>query len=290
MDKLKSKASLLSKLQQAWLPKGIPALDFSLLVSHVTQKTKVELLTLGDFSLNNAQAKNLEELLARRLQEEPLAYLTGHKEFFGHDFLVNKDTLIPRPESECLLEDMIQVYEESTEKPRTCVDIGTGSGALIISLSLALPATVRCIGSDVSPAALKVAEENKARLTSPAIFLKDSLLEPYTEDLLIPGPLFIIANLPYVSLKFFQESPKSVQGYEPESALLSENEGMAHYQALLQEMTLRLRTVPFTAWFEISPEQTNSLRQYILSTFPEAHVFVGQDLSHRNRFIRFTQK
>jgi release factor glutamine methyltransferase len=279
-----------SAIRPEWLKKGIEPLDFSLLLSHITQKTQVELLTAIDYTLSEAEYKHLIGLLQRRLAEEPLAYLTGHKEFFGHRFLVTQDTLIPRPESECLLEDMLEVYAESKQKPVSCIDIGTGSGALIISLSLALPPTVRFIGSDVSPAALKVAEENKTRLKSSATFLGGSLLKPYTEESLAQTPLFIIANLPYVSLKFFQESPKSVQGYEPESALLSGNAGLAHYQALLQEMKNRLQNTSFTTWLEISPEQAESLEQYILDTFPQAQIFVGQDLSHRSRFIRFTQK
>jgi release factor glutamine methyltransferase len=276
----------LLELRQVWLRKGIAALDFSLLLCHVTQKTNVWLLTHPEYDLQESEYSQLIALLNRRLADEPLAYLTGYKEFFGHSFLVTKDTLIPRPDSECLLEDMLKAYSEAKEKPLACIDIGTGSGALGISLALALPKSVRVTGSDTSVPALTLAEQNKANLQAPIQFLPGSLLEPYSNDLLAQEPLFIVANLPYISETLLAEAPKSVQGYEPKSALLSENQGLAHYQALLQQMKEKLPTTSFTAWFEISPEQTDALQKDILTAFPEAHIFVGQDLSERNRFIR----
>lgn len=276
----------LRALHKKWVQeKGITPNDFLVLAMHVLDKDRTEFFRTEDTALTEAETQKLNHLLERRIQSEPVAYLVGQKEFFGRPFFLNKDTLIPRPDSECLIEDIKRYYQVDTSKPEYVFDIGTGSGALLITLACELNSvTTQFIGSDISLPALEVAEKNKGLHKASVTFRQGSLLQPFHN--ISSSSVYIVANLPYVSESIFQKTTPDVQKYEPKSALLSENEGLAHYQALFQEIP----TLPLhgTCWIEISPEQADVLTNDILTIFPGQRPFIGQDLASRERFIRFT--
>ena len=276
-------------LKHEWVTtQGIAPEDFLVLTLHVLSLTRTQFAKEKDHFLTEAQYATLCLLLARRKEHEPVAYLIGHKEFFKRDFKVTPATLIPRPDSECLVEDILSFYQNTQTKPRSLFDIGTGSGALAITLRKELSNDqLQVIASDISEAALKVAKENAKTHQANITFLHGSLLEPY---LSLPyqsmSPLFIIANLPYVSQELLEKAEPDVKDYEPITALLSEEAGLAHYHQLLQE----LKNSPFhgLCWFEMSPEQETSLSHVIQKAFPKTELFVGHDLAQRSRFLRFS--
>jgi release factor glutamine methyltransferase len=268
-----------------WVLTGrIPRLDFQLLVMHVLGITQTDFFLLPqDFRFSTEEITTLTELLTRRAADEPLAYLTGTKEFFGETFAVTPDTLIPRPDSECLIEDIL-VYSKLVS-PKAILDIGTGSGALVITLAKHIQGA-HCFGSDISKAALTVAQKNIHAHQSSVTLLEGSFLLPYTDAILSAAPIFIIANLPYVSEVLFAQTETTVHQYEPTLALLSGNDGLAHYYALLQQVTARKLPKGTALWLEISPEQTGALTNFIQNMFPGVSVTIGQDLAHRDRFVR----
>lgn len=276
-------------MRKEWVQeRGIAPLDFLVLTLHVLKKERTLFFKEEDHILTEDEHHLLTGLLERRFLDEPVAYLTGEKEFFGRLFTVSKDTLIPRPESECLIEDLLS-FRQKTLDPECIFDIGTGSGALIITLACELKEKGVCFfGSDISADALLIAEENKNAHSATVTFFQGSLLEPYKKVIQSePSFVYIIANLPYLSYDLFNSAPRDVQNYEPRTALVSENDGLAHYQSLFREMkdSPKLRGV---CWVEISPEQTKNALKYIQTAFPETDVSVGQDLSGKDRFIRFT--
>jgi release factor glutamine methyltransferase len=275
----------LASLTTDWvLTERLPRLDFQLLVMHVLGITQTDFFLLPqDLCFSAEETTALTELLTRRAADEPLAYLTGTKEFFGEAFTVTPDTLIPRPDSECLIEDIL-AYSKLVA-PKTILDIGTGSGALIITLAKHIPGA-QCFGSDVSKAALTVAQKNIYTQQSSATLLEGGFLLPYTDTLLHTAPVFIIANLPYVSETLFAQTETTVHQYEPTLALLSSSDGLAHYYALLQQVAARTLPKGTALWLEISPEQTEALTNFIQTTFPEATLTIGQDLANRDRFVR----
>lgn len=278
----------INELRDQWVKRlGIAPHDFLVLTLHVLHMNRTQFLRHQDHVLTDVQHAALTELLQRRAQKEPVAYLTGHKEFFGRDFFVTPDTLIPRPDSECLIEDVLSFSNGPHDKPDFLFDIGTGSGALAITLRKELSdPSLQVIASDISPSALAVAKKNAKTHNTPIAFLEGSLLEPYRSVLTNCSSLYIIANLPYVSKTLLQQTEPDVQNYEPVTALLSEDEGLAHHKKLLKELCDL--SIPLTCWLEISPEQSGPLTEKIKSIFPTANIFIGQDLTQRDRFIRFS--
>lgn len=276
-------------LRKEWVTtKGLVPEDFLVLILFVLGIEKTQFFQSEDTLLTEEQHKKLTGLFERRLLKEPVAYLTGNKEFFGRTFKVNKDTLIPRPDSECLVEDILS-FGKNTRIPEYVFDIGTGSGALIVTLARELAkTTTKYIASDISEGALVIAKQNSENLNAPVTFLQGSLLEPYQSILEkeVANQVFIIANLPYVSETLFKTTEPDVQSYEPTSALISDDEGMAHYKKLFEEIK-KHDALSGWCWIEISPEQSDTLLKVIKSAFPDSQAYVGQDLSQRDRFIRF---
>jgi release factor glutamine methyltransferase len=280
-----------NELKARWVVQhGIAPEDFLVLALHILGMDRTRFLREQDHILNETQYRELEGLLQRRAQKEPVAYLTGQKEFFGRAFLVTPATLIPRPDSECLIEDILAVYSKTQKKPDFLFDIGTGSGALAITLRKELSDTnLQVLASDISGAALDVAKRNAEAHEAPVIFLEGSLLEPYHSFLTPNISIFIIANLPYVSETLLRQTEPDVHKYEPINALLSEEEGLAHYTKLLAEMKdLLPPSLSVTCWLEISPEQSAPLTEKIKNILPAATTSIGQDLTQRDRFIRFS--
>lgn len=272
------------------LEKGITPEDFLLLALHILQIDRAAFFREKDFALAQEQATQLKTLLERRLNCEPVAYLLGEKEFYGNTFKVTPDTLIPRPESECMIEDILAFNQNiQTSTPDCIFDIGAGSGALIISLAAnwAHSPTI-FFASDTSLKALEIAKENASRILpkKKVTFLKGSLLKPYVD--LLQGSeqeVYIVANLPYVSSELFEAAPLDVKNFEPRSALLSEDRGLAHYRHLFQE--LKQSDLSGWCWIEISPEQEAELVQTLGEMFAETEPYVGLDLAQNSRFVRF---
>ncbi len=198
-------------------------LDALVLLSFCLGKSQAHILAYPDEMIDNAMLVMVNTLLERRACHEPIAYLLGKKEFYGRDFAVTKDVLIPRPESEAFI-DMLHQYAPLNGK--RLLDVGTGSGALAITAKKENP-KLQVHASDVSDATITIAKQNAKLHNADITFVCSNLLNDIHEDFDI-----IIANLPYVPPDYPVAEDLS---YEPRIALYADHGGLALIQELLKQ-------------------------------------------------------
>jgi len=249
-----------------------------MLLAHVLSCTPTDLFVHPERTLSAAQEAEFKALIARRANHEPVAYLTGHRAFFDLDLFVDARVLIPRPETELLVEHALELAQRRSQ-PRI-VDVGTGSGAIAVSLAVHLPqAAIWAV--DLSAEALAVAQVNarRYRVEERITFAQGELLSP------VPGPVdLIVANLPYVSEAEFAELPPDVRCYEPRLALLAGVDGLAAIRALLNQAPPYL--APGGALVgEIGAGQGKAVLALARQAFPQARVQVLRDYTHLDRII-----
>lgn len=230
--------------------------------------------------------------LKRLRRGYPLAYLLGEKSFYNHVFKVNPAVLIPRPESETIIELALQ--ELKTNQYTAYADIGTGSGAIIISLATAIkqqsPAAYRrslFVASDLSAAALRVARLNaqRYRLSKKITYYRGDLLLPLWKRLPTnrSGKIFLAANLPYLTPRERQQEPSIAA--EPTLALVGGRDGLSLYRRLCRQLQQKLSQQSFYLIMEINPAQAPALTKITTGFFPEARIKKMTDLSGRTRFL-----
>lgn len=246
-------------------------LEAELILAHILEKPRSFLLAHPEYRLSPEQQQLAGIFLQKRRMGTPMAYLTGMQEFFGLPFFVTPDVLIPRPETELLVERTIPLLSSGG----SLIDIGTGSGCIAISVAhFAKPHKV--IGVDISPKALLVARKNAKLHKSSIQFLLGDLLPRGIEFSKLPKPLVITANLPYVPEG---EGDKSTYA-EPRSALYSGKDGLDHYRKLFP----LLRNIDFQIFlFEFHPPQQNALEELASQFFPSATGKIHADLAGNPR-------
>lgn len=206
-----------------------PRLDAEVILAHILKTDRLYLYRHPDAILTEEDRSAFQSLAARRCQGEPVAYLRGSKEFWSLDFEVNKQVLIPRPDTECLVEEVLKVCSSDPSAKLRILDLGTGSGAIGIVLALELP-QAHVVVTDLSPAAIAVARRNAELHCAERLmtFLTGNLFEP------LSGKFdMIVSNPPYISEAAFQELPAGVREYEPISALLAGPEGTVFYEQII---------------------------------------------------------
>lgn len=206
-----------------------PAVVAALLLCHVLGIDKVALVAHSEEEVPSEAAERLESLLQRRLSGEPVAYLLGSREFFGRDFLVDSGTLIPRPETEHLVEEALEFFHDRRDV--RFLDLGTGSGCIAVTLAAERPSW-RGVAVDISPEALAVARRNAERNGVKeavnflhADFTKPLPLAPRSFDL-------VVSNPPYISEEEYAGLDAGVRNFEPRSALVPGPEGLEHPRAV----------------------------------------------------------
>jgi release factor glutamine methyltransferase len=246
-------------------------LESELLLRHVLNIDRVQLYIDLEKELAPRQEEAFRHLLERRLGGEPAAYITGHREFYGLDFEVNPSVLIPRPESELLVETVLSIAKSPLS---TIADIGTGSGAIAVSLAVNLP-QAKIYATDISAAALKVALTNCRRhgVADRVHLLEGDLLEPLREPVNI-----IVANLPYVGQS--ELDPKS----EPPLALDGGASGVETIKRLCQQASGRLKS---GGWLllEIGQGQREAVTTILHNIFPGVEIEVRPDLAGIDRVV-----
>lgn len=256
-------------------------LEADLLVAHALGQDRLALYRDPHLPLTRSQAATLEALLVRRCAREPLPYLLGHREFYGLDFAVDPRVLIPRPETETLVEHALAwARARPPEADLTLADVGTGSGCIAVSLAVHLP-QARLIATDLSPGALAVARANAQRhgAADRIAFRCGDLLEPLTEPVDA-----IVANLPYVAEDAAPTLAPEVCQHEPAEALFAGPDGLSLLRRCLATASPRLR--PGGALFlEFSPLQRGPLVALAAQTFPDATREVGEDLAGLSRVL-----
>lgn len=261
-----------------------PRLDAQVLLAHTLGVDRAWLFAHDDAALTPEAAHAFAELTARRLAHTPVAYLIGRQAFYGLDFQVDPRVLIPRPETELLVEAVIaHALARPGTGPLVLADIGTGSGAIAVTVGVHVPG-LEIFAVDASAAALAVAQANAAALLPPAArpitFLHGDLLDP------LPGPVDIIAaNLPYIPAADHAALQPNVRDHEPTSALVSGADGLGHIRRLLTAAPAHLR--PGGAIFlEIGHDQGAAVREMALDTIPGCQVQITQDLAGLDRLVQ----
>lgn len=215
------------------------ALDASLLLAEACGVERVCLLA-GLVEVTPAKALHYNSLLARRAAREPVAYILGRKEFFSLELLVSRHVLIPRPETETLVETALSLAR--TRPVERILDLGTGSGAIALALARQLP-NARIVATDISAAALALARANALRLgCARRIEFRQgdlwSALENEKDELSHFD--LVLANPPYVAQRDFEHLPPEVKNHEPKIALLGGADGLVYYRRIVSDLPRRL--------------------------------------------------
>lgn len=228
--------TVLRQAREALAQQGLPcpSLEARLLAGHGLGLTTTQVLTQGDRHLQAAEVHAIDHLLQQRLQGQPMAYLLGYREFWSLNLYVDAHCLIPRPETEAVVE---QALRRLPPHPCRCLDAGTGSGAIALALRSERP-DLELWAVDYSAAALAVAQANACALGLPVHYLRSNWLQAFA-----PRPLFalIASNPPYLD----PDDPHRYQGdlrFEPDAALISAEQGWADLHTLLQQAWPRLLT------------------------------------------------
>lgn len=265
-----------------------PSVEAEVLVGHVLGMSKTRLYTEPERSLTSAETERLRYLVQRRLDREPAAYILGHCEFYGIDLYVDSHTLIPRPETELLVEEAVEVAHCISRQGEriTIADIGTGCGAVAISLALALP-QAKIYATDISPSALQVAEANCHRhgVDARVALLQGNLVEPLPQSLDM-----LVANLPYVRDREFADLSPEIREHEPTIALAGGRDGLDKIQGMLQQMrakwTAHLGEGPACLLLEIGQGQGEMLASIVRDYFPQASIELISDLGGIERVAK----
>ncbi|MCA9979555.1 MAG: peptide chain release factor N(5)-glutamine methyltransferase [Anaerolineales bacterium] len=244
------------------------------------------LLAHDDQPLTAEQNETYRAWVARAAQGEPVPYITGTAPFYGRDFAVNPAVLIPRPETEQLVELACKWLGEQAprppEKPWRIIDVGAGSGCIPITVALESRQAVQITAVDVSPAALTVAQENARRLGANVHFVQSDLLTA------VSGSFDLItANLPYIADAEWPTLDDGVKSYEPALALRGGVDGLDLIGQLLHQAVSRLHT-PSLLLLEIGWQQGSNTAVLAQRIFPNAAVAIHQDYAGHDRFVAIT--
>ncbi|MHB1293359.1 MAG: peptide chain release factor N(5)-glutamine methyltransferase [Anaerolineae bacterium] len=262
-----------------------PRLDAEVLLGHVTGYSRTQIIIQRDACLSTEQAEAFRALVRRRMAHEPVAYLVGERSFWDVDLYVDGRVLIPRPETELLVEEALAwVRAQGIGRPRIA-DVGTGSGALAVVLARALPdASVYAV--DISQDALAVTQRNIAR------YGLERRVSAVCSDLLsaLQGPFQVVAaNLPYIRQDAMAHLPPNVRDYEPHLALAGGDDGLRVIERLLGQLPGRLGD-PWLVLLESDPEQVEGLRAVVREALPAGDVQVRNDLAGMARMMRIASR
>ena len=236
-------------------------------------------------SMDEQASTDIEQLyiedVAQMVEGKPLSYVLGYECFYGYDFIVNEDVLIPRPETEELVGLVLQKFDEHFENLEhvTVFDVGTGSGAIGITLNLEEP-RMDVIASDISKEALEVAKQNNDKLHAHVNFICGSMLDPFVDrDLHCE---MLVCNPPYIPSE--EQMEHSVVDYEPHVALFGGNDGLKFYREVFEKAHLVCKEKAVLA-FEMGYQQGKALKELAYQYFPDAIITVHQDMSHKDRML-----
>ena len=251
------------------------ALEARIIIQHHLKITHENLLLNGNKKISSHDRIAIEKLVKRRLAKEPIAYITGVKEFFWLNFHVTKDTLIPRPDSETLIEAVLEKY--STEFDGTIIDLGTGSGCLIITLLTHLP-KASGIAVDISQEALKVVKKNA---DTHKVNNRLQIINSNWQDLKKIQCDIIISNPPYIKTEDLESLQDDVIKYEPQTALDGGKNGIICYEEIF-EISKRLLKEKGNVFVEIGHDQA----QVIENLANKKGLVVNKHYQDLNNIIR----
>ena len=251
-----------------------PYLDAQILLMHVLECEKAFLYSHSEDELSAENSSRYFHMVSRREAHCPVQYLTHSQEFMGLDFYVDERTLIPRADTETLVQEVLSV----AKGPVRILDLGTGSGAIAISLSKFLPQS-SVFAVDLSAGALEVARINNEKHDAGVVFYEGSLMEP-VEKMVFD---IIVSNPPYIKPEDYDDLMKGVKEYEPKMALVAEKNGLAFYEQIADEAYGHLTSEGYLA-FEIGYDQGESVKR-IMALKGYKNLKVIQDLAGKDRVV-----
>ena len=285
---------------------SLPRLETEVLLAFLLGKSREFILAHPEESLDKIVYKKFKELEKKRLNNWPIAYLIGNKEFYGLDFKINASVLTPRPETELIVDEIITLSGSGLYKEAQIIDIGTGSGAIIVAVAEELRRRFSLVFSqsafkavDISTRALIIAKKNAAKhkLKNKIKFYHGNLLEPLKLDITKLGhkkenksklsetSLIISANLPYLTKRQIKASPSISR--EPKLALDGGSDGLKYYRELFGQFTkLGLNTSKFCLLCEIDQSQRAKMTKLVKKYFPGAKLEIKKDLAGRYRLAK----
>lgn len=256
------------------------ALEAEVLLGHVLGLRRTELLSRANRIMGETELRQYESVVARRRLGEPVAYITGRREFYGIELLVDRRVLVPRPETELLVEKAITELRQLGRGDASIADVGTGSGAIAIALAKHVP-TARIFAIDCSAEALALAAVNCRRqgVAGQVTLLQGDLLSPLAQPVQI-----VVANLPYISPQMYARLPTEIRLYEPQGALLALEDGLGAYRRLLAQvhpfLLPRARLI-----LEIDGTQGGAMEQLVRQHLPAASCEIRKDLAQLDRVV-----
>ncbi|MBD3280877.1 peptide chain release factor N(5)-glutamine methyltransferase [Candidatus Dojkabacteria bacterium] len=267
--------------------------DIYQIISKVTGKTKTFILSNPDFQLSSKQNERLSSLIERYNNNEPLAYILGYKHFYDSRFRVNKYTLIPRPETEVLVEKVLESIGTSALGLLDTLEIGTGSGCISISIANTIAQKnetfpkARILATDISEKALKTARVNAKMILDPQTrsIIDFRVADVVTSDTRYPFDI-VISNPPYIPEHEYKNLDPSVKDYEPRNALEAGIDGLDIYRKIL-ERTKSLVKPTTVFFFEINPGTITSLKTLIKGYYPKSNPKTLKDQYDTKRFLCF---
>jgi len=285
-----------AELKEVGIP--TPELDVKVLICASLDKDSVFLLTHPENLLTNREYSKFRRYIRRRKALEPIAYILGHKEFYGHDFRVNKNVLVPRPETEFLVEeslDRIMNNESRIMNKKlmirnskfTILDMGTGSGCIIVSIAKALQeigklnSNIKLYASDISKQALSVAKKN-AKLLGVNKNIRFYLSDIFSNNRLPKKYDIVVANLPYVPMST-KKSEKSPIDFEPQDAIFAKNNGCEIVFRFLDNF--RTQILARYLLLELDSRNIKSVEKYSKNIFKDAQIEIKKDLAGKARYL-----
>lgn len=260
-----------------------PRLETEVLLAHAIGCQRIQLYTRHEETVDDRTRAVMRDFVKRRTQSEPVAYLVGHREFFGLDFQVTPDVLIPRPETETLVLDVIERAKQQAANSISILDLCTGSGCIGVALAKNLP-SARVTATDISDPALNIARTNAENhgVADWMNFKSGNLFEAVSGDVKFD---YIVSNPPYVTEEEFNTLDSDVRLHEPKSALVAGADGLDLLHAIVDESP---RYFSPGGWLlmEMDPAQMPAMLDYASATQCFSEVGAIKDFSGHERVIR----
>ncbi|RPJ96457.1 peptide chain release factor N(5)-glutamine methyltransferase [Rummeliibacillus sp. TYF005] len=261
--------------------KGREEIAARLLLQHVLKKSYTELLVSMHDEIEEEDCRTYWQMVESHAQGMPIQYIIGEEEFYGRTFQVNESVLIPRPETEeLILEATKRIKRLFGAQPTIqLADIGTGSGAIAITMKKEIP-TLQVTATDISSDALKVAKKNAKLLNAEIHFEEGDLTVPISQQ----KWQVVLSNPPYIAYEEAAEMSEVVLEHEPHTALFAEDDGLALYKRLAKNLP-SLMTKPSFIGVEIGYAQGPAVAALFKENFPQANVEIIKDINGKNRMV-----
>ncbi|EOR24113.1 N5-glutamine S-adenosyl-L-methionine-dependent methyltransferase [Niallia nealsonii AAU1] len=255
-----------------------------LLLRHSLQVSRSEMLIKFREDMEDEQFESFQKLVYLHAQGQPVQYIIGQEDFYGRAFTVNKEVLIPRPETEELVQSALARIDRLFGKNAALklVDVGTGSGAIAVTMKLENP-SLQVVATDLYEVSLSVAKQNAKKLGAEDIeFIQGDLLQPLMEQ----GRSIdiVLSNPPYIPEGDIQTMSDIVTEFEPHRALFAGEDGLVLYRRLCEELPLVVKEKAIIG-FEVGAGQSKAAAKLLETAFPQAKVEVQYDINGKDRMV-----